>query len=455
VKLVMWTFAVCLLTASFDLFLVVDIGGTLRIAQVLMLFVMLAALARILQDGRILWPRGASALSLWVIMQFGFLAFCGNLSLGIQFFVLMLSMALSVMAVVQIWGDDPSIAWIMRAYMISYIVVAAYGVLQFFSPLLFHVTMPLTMQWYVHGRVPRVNGFNYEPSYYATYMIIGWIMMVDLRMTGAKIASSRRMRNATIVVSVAMFVCASKTGWIVMLIELLSRVMPKIIASLRRSVRGVRYGRLALEIPSSRTLAWATALVGGFTVVILAAVLLLPDWTILIAGTGLAGTPAHSYNDRSNRLIDTWEAFKTSPFVGRSLGGVPVQIGLMKGIEVTDMATVRVWWGYPVLLDVLAASGLTGFIPFLLFLWSTTFGALRVARVHIDDERGKWLHALSRAMIFEWLVLMGDPNLLRIYLWFHMAMVMTVRYNLEYAPASAYVRAARQRLLPSRAAVTA
>jgi hypothetical protein len=99
------------------------------------------------------------------------------------------------------------------------------------------------------------------------------------------------------------------------------------------------------------------------------------------------------------------------------------------------MEQVRQFWGFPVLMDVLLASGLFGFIPFLVFIYANTIRPLKLATRYWPQERAKWVRALARAMIFEWLLLMVDQNLLRVYLWFHISMVAVVAYHLEYAPA--------------------
>jgi O-antigen ligase len=152
----------------------------------------------------------------------------------------------------------------------------------------------------------------------------------------------------------------------------------------------------------------------------------------------LGHQPAHSLNDRTGAAHETIAAFKEHPFVGRSLGGVSVYIASRYGIQVTTLEQAHTYWGFPVLMDVLVASGIWGFIPFLMFLYANTFGALKLAQRRWPEERAKWLRALARAMIFEWLVLMTDQNLLRVYIWFHISMVAVIAYNLEfgYAPAS-------------------
>jgi O-antigen ligase len=156
----------------------------------------------------------------------------------------------------------------------------------------------------------------------------------------------------------------------------------------------------------------------------------------LLSGTGLGGTAAHSYNDRNSSATETYSAFLDHPFIGRSLGGVPIYKAARHGIDIHSMSEVRNNWGFPVILDVLVASGIFGIIPFLLFVYANTFGALRTATRYWPCERAKWLRALARAMIFECLLLMVDQNLLRVYVWFHVSMVALVAYNLEFGAAA-------------------
>ena len=67
---------------------------------------------------------------------------------------------------------------------------------------------------------------------------------------------------------------------------------------------------------------------------------------------------------------------------------------------------------------------------------------MKLAKRHWPSEQAKWVKALARAMIFEWLVLLADQNLMRVYLWFHVTMVALVAYNLEFGKAAEVVAAA-------------
>jgi hypothetical protein len=440
-RIVHWIFGACLFTASFDAFLTFDLGGTIRFAQIASLGVLLAAVAIIVQDGRILWPRGGAALALWLLLQGLFVRFSGNLLVGVTFFALLCSMALVVFAVVQIWGLSSRVEDLMRLYLASYWVMALYGLFQFFLPFFTGIAAPGTRQWYVYGRIPRVMGFSFEPSYYATYMVLGWIMLLELRLSGARIAQGRWMKWMTVAATLAMFLCASRVGWLCMLIEVVARAMPAVRRRLARKWLALRHGYLLLRIPTRRNAARGGVVLGILAALVVGAFTFMPNPSIILGGTGLAGTAAHSVDDRLEGTLNTWEAIKASPWVGRSLGGVPVEIANMKGQEVNTIRDVRLYWGFPVLLDMVAASGVFGVIPFLVFLWSTTFGAARYASTRLPDERAKWLRALSRATIFIWIMLFNDQNVLRLYLWFHFAIVMVIRYHLEFAPAPAFAAA--------------
>ena len=432
-KIMHWIFAVCLFTASCDLILNFDVGGSVRLCQILLVFICLGAAARIVQDGRILWPRGATALSLWILSQFIFLPLCSNWTLGLMFFGLLLFTSIGVLAVVQLYGQSNMVERLMKVYLGSYVFIGIYGMVQFLLPLV-GLSLPLTQQWYISGHLARVNGFSQEPSYFATYMVMGWITLLELRISKADIVQGRFWKVATIILTVVMLCSTSKLAWGIMIVELVSRAAPPLWHALKRLFR---HGKLVIYLPGVRVLG-VLAIVAIFSV---ASFRFLTQHNFdplnLLGGSGIGGTAAHSLDTRVGDGVDTFEAFKDSPFIGRTLGGTAVYRGLRKGIVITNMEQARLEWGFPVILDVLLASGIIGFIPFLVFLYATTFGAMRLATRYWPEERAKWLRALGRAMIFEWLMLSADQNLFRVYLWFHVTMVLVVAYHLEFAPALA------------------
>ena len=96
-RIVHWIFAICLLTASCDVIFNFNVGGNIRLASFLMVLVGLGALAKVCQDGRILWPRGGTALAVWLFLQLLYVPLSGVLTVSVQFFALLLFSALGFM----------------------------------------------------------------------------------------------------------------------------------------------------------------------------------------------------------------------------------------------------------------------------------------------------------------------------------------------------------------------
>jgi hypothetical protein len=429
-RMVQWILAGIFFTASCDVILVLDVGGSVRFSQFLLVLLCGAALARMIQDGRILWPRGSTALALWLLSQLLFLPLSGVIPIGIQFFALLLLTVLGVFAVVQLYGNSEDLGPLLRLYLLSYVFVGLFGLLQFTLPLLGGPGI-LVAQWMINGKVARINGFSYEPSYYATYLMIGWIMLVELRVSKAKVASSPLWKWATIAVTISLILSSSRTAWVFMLVELFARILPLAWRAVCGALRQAVHGTALIRLPGPATLIKATLAV----VVIVGSVTYLfrsIDPLLLLSGTGIGNTAAHSFNSRHDAAFGTLDAFLEHPFIGRSLGGVPIYLASRLGVEVKTMADVRLYWGFPVFFDLLVASGIFGAIPFFLFVYATTFGALRTAKQHWPSERAKWVRAMARAMIFEWMLLMTDQNLLRVYVWVHISMVALFAYHLEF-----------------------
>jgi hypothetical protein len=429
-KLIHTMFALALFTASFDLYLVIEAGGSLRFAQIMMIFVIAAGLFKIAQRGAILWPKGGTALLVWFLLQTAFVPFSHAGRTGVLFHLLLTFTLAGIFAVLQLYGRSAYLESLMKVYLSSFVFVGLFGLLQAASPLL-HLGKWLVLEWLIPGKIARVNGFSYEPSYFATYLIMGWIMLLDLRQSGARITARRRWRSFAFLLGLALFVSTSKTAWIFMLLEGMARLTPHIVYYARAQTARLRRGDISLILPRPRVLVTITAGLLGL-VMGLAALGRAVNLNVFLGGTGLNHTAAHSVVDRTNRFSETMSLFWEQPLAGRSLAGVAASIAERHSAPFNSVADLRLWWGNPVIADVLAASGIFGIVPFLWFFFTNTIGEFKLIRQHWPEEQAKWMLALVRALIFECLFLLADQNLLRVYLWFHVSMVVVVGFNLRY-----------------------
>ena len=432
-KLVNWITFLMFLTVSFDTILVLKAGGNLRLAQVLLVLLIVAALAQILQSRVVLWPRGATPMAWFCLVHLLLLVISTQLFFSIELYLLLLLSVLGILAMVQLYGRAASIANLMRNYLYSYVFVAIFGMVQFVSPAL-HLGQPLVVQWIKHGVIPRISGFSFEPSYFATYMIMGWIAVVDLRVTKARLTSGRQWLWFAWLMTIVLICSTSKTAWLGMLLEGAARLLPLLWRTLRVQMVRLRVGSLVAPLPRLRAVA-VVGLVMVLSAAVLGAVSRIVDLNVFLAGSGLNGTAAHSLNDRANRYGETLLVWRESPWVGYSFGGVSEVVAKLEGKEVRDRDDLKRYQGSPVVFDVLAASGIVGFVPFVWFFAVITFGELRLMREHWADDRAKWLHALIRALAFEGFVLLSDQYLFRVYLWIHIAMIAVVGYHLRYSTA--------------------
>jgi hypothetical protein len=429
-RLMHWVFAICLFTASFDIALVFEVGGTLRFAQILMIAVVLGGAAVVAQSGKILWPSGGTALAIWCFLQIIFMFTTDTLVTGIIFNATLFFTILGVYAALQLYGQSDQLESLMKTYLASYIFIAVFGLFQLITPPL-HLGTYFVTQWIVHGKFPRINGFSYEPSYFASYVLMGWIMLLDLRASKAKITASRGWKRIAIIMGISLFLSTSRTSWLMMGFEGLLRGVPAALRILRYRLSRLSTGDVRIFRPRLHLVLVALVLMGIGTV---GAIWIssFVDPNIFLSGTGLNNTAAHSVSDRTGLASETIEVFTEHPWMGQGFAGVAQRIAEGHGRTVDSMADLKLWRGFPVILEVIVASGVIGALPFLWFMAVNTFGYFDLIYRSWPDERAKWLRALVRALFFEWVVLIESQGLLRLYLWFHITIVVIVGFNLRY-----------------------
>ncbi len=412
--------------SSFDVALVLNLGGaTLRLCQVALLFLFFLAAAKIVQARAILWPRGGFALVLWCLLQ-GIVVSQSKAPLpSFELFCLLLFTICGVFAILQLCGRAPWMETLVRIYLHSFVFMAIFGLVQFVTPSL-HIYL-FIQQWIHYNTLPRISGLSYEPSYYGTYLIIGWVMLIDLRLSGAAIVKGTRWLAFIWLISIALVLSTSRTAWLVMIAEGIARAVPVIFRLLRNQFRRLLRGDLRGPLPTPRLVLWTAS-----SLLAIAVTLAFVNVNSFLAGTGINNTPAHSVAQRQEQYEYTMRAFREHPWFGSSLGGVAARITQFKGHPEVSVADIKVNFGFPVPVEVLAASGIIGFLPFLWFFYKITLGERHLIREHWPGQRARWLRAAIRALFFEWFALLADQNLIRMYLWFHITMIVILAYNLRH-----------------------
>lgn len=415
--------AMIFFTSSFDTFLNLNLGPNIRIAQLFILVLLAAALLTHRLGATIEVPLGGLWLLAWCGVQLAFVPVAEFWQKSLAYCIwLLLNVALSFAMVNLFAGDARQLRILLKLYLSSYAFVAAFGIAQFALPILGGPAL-LVEQWWLPGRVPRVNGFSFEPSYFATYLIMGLVCLGSLRRTGIAEFRSKAWTLAYLLIVVALLICFSRMGVIFTLIELS-------IAPLTRLWKIARDPRLVLgwRISGWKILAATAVLAASYSAVAGAVGWFLDNpepVEILVSGTGLLGTAAHSVDEREDRLHGTLKTIASHPWMGQSLGGITESIAGYNGLRPQNFEEAKIFEGQSVFAEVVAASGIPGSIPFFCFLVVSIALPLRLAK-RSSPFHAAWLRAMVLALIFEWAILQLNQNILRLYLWVHIAVLATV-----------------------------
>nr|WP_304578709.1 O-antigen ligase family protein [uncultured Acetatifactor sp.] len=383
-----------LLTASFDIFGVVRIAGmTFRISQLLTIF----SIFVLLSHGRIRLPYTCHPLLIWLVFQMLFSFRSTNFMFSFGYFCwTVLSIAL-IFVFYNFVNTKRKADWLLKAFVQSFVLMSFLGVFQWVLGLM-GKSFFLTQATFNLTKIPRINGFTYEPSYYSTYLLPGWIFIMYLWENGSALFSKKRTIQYAIIISLALFLSTSRMGWIFMALWLGFRgtVVLRELAKGRITYRKFSYIGLM-----------TIGLIG--TIVIGLILIQRNGFDFIVAGLGIGGSSAHSSLARTTEMVNTFQLFLKSPFFGYSLGGVPVRYCEVYNIPFDSGASMCVW------VELLAASGIWGITPFIIWfyhiLWSLNSQKIK------KSDRFRECRALFYAVLFECMILAMNQNILRVYFW--------------------------------------
>jgi hypothetical protein len=416
------TAALMILTSSFDIALVVQAGGNYRFCQIISpILILLAGL----KAARGLHPPllGAFPACLWLFFQICFIPVTGFWPKSLGYCLWLLLNIAVVYSFVYLFGEDShALTTLLRWYLWSFAIIALCGVIQFCLPLLGWPSF-LIQQWWIPGRLARVNGFSYEPSYFATYLLIGLTLAGSLRRARTELMSSKALLLIYWLALIGIVLSSSRMGIVFAIVEILfAQATPwlSFITDLGR-LRLVG-GHLRALVPSFLTIALlAMAALGTVNKLEEDPATML----MLLNGTGVSNTAAHSVVQRENAFEDTLHVFADHILIGRSLGGVSYAIGRLHGEDLHSFEASKEFEGMNIFAEALAASGIVGIIPFVVFIAMLIRKPLMLARSAGPVYAGL-LRALVRSLLFALAILQFNQNILRPYLWCHVAVLAAV-----------------------------
>lgn len=189
--------AIILLTSSFDIFAVFEVAGmTFRISQIFALL----GFFLLLFKGKISMPIGYQSLFIWILLQAIFVVRSPNIPIAVGYLFWLILDVLLIIFFQNSFQSKSKVDRLLRLYIFSFVVIAMLGLLQWALSIL-GINFYLTQATFNGTRIPRLNGFTYEPSYYSTYLLPGWIIIMYLMETGSDLFTSKQLKRYVIIVS--------------------------------------------------------------------------------------------------------------------------------------------------------------------------------------------------------------------------------------------------------------
>lgn len=411
--------ALCLASmifASGDVWPVLHLGFTFRVAQIC---IFMAALVLITNRNLSIRPFpglvGIYAFCTWIALTLPFSLF---LERSIGYVVWAISDALIVFVFAQYFRTQFAVLNLFRWTLIAYLAISIFGFLQF--ALYFRGIDLFVTEYWIKGRIARVNGLSYEPSYYATYLIAGWVTCMYLFESRATIPSPRFQRICLIATTGALLLCSSRMGYVMMVLWLFFRVSRRPIRSVLRGAAKRTGVRIAVGAATMTVLCLLAVIRYRRRLITLAAAL-----PFLFAGLGLMGHSAQSAHTRLESFVRTWIAFAEHPLIGTGIGALPVAIASQTGHGVYDLKQAKGFEGMSIAAEVLAETGLIGASLACAAILQVV-RRYRIAKRDAPEWHRKILAAQAWGLVWMLMMLQMNQNFLRIYIFVDLAVLICI-----------------------------
>jgi len=403
-----------ILTASFDIIFTVDIGGlTLRISQLFALAVFVFFAFDVLRGATLRFPLSFGTLA--VVIAFNTLWICraANVKNAVAYDIWLIFDALEILLFTHYLSRQETPTSLVRKYILCFDALALVGWLQFILQY-FGINFFVTQFHAMH----RTNGFSYEPSYYATYLLMGCVICLYLLETHNERAVSRRTLLISTVLNIgALLTSTSRMGWLMLAAYAALRSITAFYLQIKAKQTNLMRLLLLLVPLGLAVLA---------VIVIIGIQLKVPFIMMYTQGLGLGGSAAHSSDTRITSMLMTWEVFRSSPLMGCSFGGLDAAIAVHNGWNVYEFGNGDL--SMCVSVEALAALGVCGAIFYFKYIWDLSIGCyLRVRRLSaVEREDRQLLYALLLAHVFIFAILQFNQNILRTVYWTHLMLICTL-----------------------------
>ena len=396
------------ISSSFDIFMnIIMVGFSLRTVLLLIAFFVVTVVIIFVDKKFYLEVVGGKYLLIWFLLLLCFVPNSTFIERNILYMIWFLWYIIFLVTLPIFTKTLFSLNKIWNLYLKSFYCLAIVGIAQFFLGI-FGIDFYI-QQWWIEGLLPRINGFSYEPSYYASSMMIGWGMTFYNNFFSTKIVR-RKSRKYLLLMTVAILLSSSRIGIATIILTTVSTFGMNFLIDLvagKIQLKAIKY-LIFLLLFLSITINYVY---DNFE-----------KYNFLFSGTGVGDTASHSADERTDRAIETFSVFLRNPIIGVSLGGIPSGIAEINGVILKNQDQAKDFEGQNIYAEVLAASGLIGFIFFVLYFFTLFKKSFQLAKI-VDIESGHILKSLLLGLFLCLFILFFNQTILRPWLWVHISLL--------------------------------
>jgi O-antigen ligase len=318
--------------------------------------------------------------------------------------------------------------WMLKVYFYSYLAISVFGFYQILLPFIIGEKTPLVMQWWQEYSLARINAFSYEPSYFATYMLMGLFIWFILWIRRSDFINYKGL--TLIAIGIIIFLSSSRIGWIGI-----------ILITVYGIIELIGYYSLNKKFTRQNAKFFVSIILAiVFTVTLLVIIINDPErFDFLFSGTGLFDTADYSYSMRNERAIETFEVFLDKPIniiFGVGPGGVGAyMINNLGKFGIAVEGFEKIWSTEPsnITAELLASAGIIGFI---IFAWFIVIIFKRLWNLYRNNNLIKRYRVICLALfwglVMELTILQFNQNYLRPYLWLHIGISIAFVNTMEH-----------------------
>jgi hypothetical protein len=420
-----------ILTSSFDIFLTINLQGfTLRFSQLVFSLAILLWLFIKVQNKMFLvrLPFGSTLLILFFVINTIFITATDLLLRSIGYDLYLAYMILFIFVLSDFYTKDELVTKLIKFYYFSFGCIALFGLIQFVFGFFEFADLLLQQRLSFLG-LPRINGFSFEPSFYATYMTAGLFLGFHVKWSSSYIIGYTYDTIILALIFSSYLLTISRSAYLTLLLVVLFYLIFLITRTIKKMSLTKNQTFLMFYTISSIVFLLVTVffLTGGFEVLFFRIESLLNKPIEII----VAGTESSVY--RIRRAAYTLQAAIDSPLKGVSLGGVPVEIGNLRGALVTNQFAATRSQGIVVLLEIWVGTGLIGLLTFIAYNLYLIISCINLNKEYRKFSRREYsiLVGLVIGLLAQLFILQANQNILRLYYWYHLGILSCYALTLK------------------------